>query len=175
MSQVSASETDETRALGSIPSIRSALILAIVAGSVATIAFDIWGQVISPGILSWANLAPVPLAVQTVNVLTGINSSAAGHFMHLFLVGLIAYPLGYTHIFRPLQERILPGLPWLAGATIYGIGLFFVAIGIVAGPLLAGNPWFLNFSGIMWVALIGHTLYGIVLAAVVRGLEKHGI
>ena len=93
----------------------------------------------------------------------------------VFVVGLIAYPLGYVYIFRPLFERIMPKMHWLVGATIYGFGLFIVAIGIVAGPLLAGNPWFLNWNGITWVAMIGHTIYGIVCGYVVNLLEKHGI
>lgn len=160
---------------GSVPELTSGLMLMIFSGAVATIFFDIWGQVISPGPLGWANLAPVPLATQTVDVLFGVRSNTAGHFMHLFVVGLIAYPFGYIYVFRPIVERIVPTLPWWLGAAAYGFGLFLVAIGIVAGPLLAGNPWFLNWTGITWVALIGHTLYGIVCAACVRYLEAHGV
>lgn len=159
----------------SVPAPGRGLVLMIIAGSVATIFFDIWGQVVSPGVLNWAKLAPVPLAQQTVNVLTGVNSSEAGHFLHLFLVGLIAYPFGYLYIFRPLAERILPSLAWWLGGAAYGFGLFLVAIGIVAGPLLAGNPWFLNWTGITWVALIGHTLYGLVCAAMIAYLERKGL
>lgn len=168
-------DTHNTRSPGSVPRLMTGLMLMIISGSVATIAFDIWGQVISPGPLNWANLAPVPLATQTVDVLFGFRSSIAGHFMHLFVVGLIAYPFGWIYIFRPLQERFVPALRWWISGSIYGFGLFLVAIGFVAGPLLAGNPWFLNFTGIMWVALIGHTLYGLVCAATVRYLEEKGV
>ncbi|MEM7693369.1 MAG: hypothetical protein AAF318_02895 [Pseudomonadota bacterium] len=160
------------RAQGALPAPFNGLLLALIGGSVATVAFDLWGQAISPA-LGLSRLAPVPLAVQTVDVLTGIRSTNAGHFMHLFVVGLIAYPLGWLAVFRPLQERILP-MHWFAASAIYGFGLFLVAIGFVAGPLLAGNPWFLNFTGIMWVALVGHVLYGIVLAATVKALEDRG-
>lgn len=163
------------RKLGSVPGWTSGLLLMIFSGAVATIAFDVWGQVISPGLLGWANLAPVPLATQTVEQLLGFRSQHAGHFMHLFLVGLIAYPFGYIYIFRPIVERLVPQLPWLVSSAIYGFGLFLVAIGIVAGPLVAGNPWFLNWTGITWVALIGHVLYGIVCGACVRKLEAHGV
>ncbi|MEO0327199.1 MAG: hypothetical protein AAF217_01245 [Pseudomonadota bacterium] len=148
------------------------LMILIFSGAVATIAFDIWGRVISPGLLSWATLAPVPLAIQTVDVLLGFKSRAAGHFMHLFVVGLIAYPAGWMFIFRPLQQKIAPALPLFIASAIYGFGLFLLAIGIVAGPLLAGNPWFFNWTGITWVAMIGHTLYGIVCAYCVNYLEK---
>ena len=34
--------------------------------------------------------------------------------------------------------------------------------------MIAGLPFFLNFTGITWVALVGHVLYGIVLVAVLR-------
>ena len=160
---------------GSVPGPINGLFLMIFAGAVATVAFDIWGQAVSPGLLHWASLAPVPLATQTVDVLFGVRSEAAGHFMHLFLVGLIAYPFGYLFVFRPLVERIAPSLSawWLAGA-LYGFALFWLAIGIVAGPLVAGNPWFLNWTDITWVAMIGHTLYGFVLAACIRLLVARG-
>ncbi len=164
------------RTRGTLPRISvKALILLVISGSVATVFFDIWGQVISPGILGWAQLSPAPLGQQTIKVLFGINSKAAGHFMHLFAVGLIAYPIGYVYIFRPIFERLAPKAHWLPGAALYGFGLFIVAIGIVAGPLLAGNPWFLNWTGITWVALIGHTLYGIVCGWMVKTLEHNGI
>ncbi|MBU2534071.1 MAG: hypothetical protein KKB37_15120 [Alphaproteobacteria bacterium] len=145
--------------------------MMIFAGAVATVAFDIWGQVISPGPLNWATLAPVPLATQTIEVLLGVRSETAGRFMHLFVVGLVAYPFGYIYVFRPIAEGIMPNLPWWLGGSIYGFGLFLIAIGVVAGPLLAGNPWFLNWTDITWVALIGHVLYGLVCAACVRVLE----
>lgn len=163
------------RAPGTVPDLTAGLILMTMSGAVATIAFDLWGQVVSPGVLGWANLAPVPLATQTVQVLTGIQSREMGHFMHLFLVGLIAYPFGWLYVFRPLQERLVPGLPWLVSSALYGFALFLLAIGFVAGPLLAGNPWFLGFTSITWVALIGHVLYGIVCAAIVRLLEARGV
>lgn len=162
-------------AAGSVPGMMSGLILMLFSGSVATVLFDIWGQVISPGLLHWASLAPVPLATQTVEVLFGVRSSIAGNFMHLFLVGLLAYPFGYIYIFRPIVARFVPALPWWLTSAIYGFGLFLVAIGIVAGPLVAGNPWFLNWTDITWVAMIGHTLYGVVCGACVEYLEAHGV
>lgn len=149
--------------------------LLVLSGSVATIAFDIWGQVISPGILGWSALAPVPLAQRTIEVVLGFKSKPFAHFMHLFLVGLIAYPFGWRFIFRPIQQRLIPAMPWLLASAIYGVGLFVVAIGILAGPLIAGNPWFLGWTNITWVALIGHTLYGIVCVWIMRYLENRGL
>ena len=164
------------RTKGSLPPASfGALLLLIISGSVATIAFDLWGQAISPGLLGWAKLAPVGLATQTVQTVFGFRSVPAGHFMHLFLVGLIAYPFGWVYIARPILERLMPGLPLIASSAIYGFGLFVFAIGIIAGPLFAGNPWFLNWTGITYVALIGHVLYGIVVAYAANYLEGNDI
>ena len=162
------------RRAGALPGVSSALALSVFGGALATIAFDVWGQVVSPGVLGWSALAPVPLAVRTLEVLFGLRSQAAGHAMHLFIVGLLAYPQGYLMIFRPLQERVVALPAWFAG-SLYGFSLFLVAIGLLAGPLLAGNPWFLGFGNITLVALIGHVLYGLVLALAVAFLERRGV
>lgn len=163
----------QTRKQGTAPRFSADVVMMMLfSGALATVAFDIWGKVISPGLLGWATLAPVPLAIQTVDVLIGFRSKFAGHFMHLFVVGLVAYPFGWIYVFRPLQERLMPSLPLFASSAIYGFGLFVLAIGIMAGPLVAGNPWFLNWAGITWVALIGHVLYGIVVAYAVAYLER---
>jgi hypothetical protein len=37
---------------------------------------------------------------------------------------------------------------------------------------IAGLPFFLNFTGITWVALVGHVLYGIVMVAIMRMIER---
>ena len=164
------------RNIGSVPPVSvEAVLLLIISGSVATVAFDLWGQAISPGLFGWAKLAPVGLATQTVQTVFGFRSVPAGHFMHLFLVGLIAYPFGWVYVARPILERLVPGLPLIATSAVFGFGLFIFAIGIIAGPLFAGNPWFLNWTGITYVALIGHVLYGIVVAYVVNFLEQRDI
>ncbi len=51
-------------------------------------------------------------------------------------------------------------------AVLYGFGLWVFAIGGITA--VAGLPFFLNFTGITWVALVGHVLYGIVMVAVMR-------
>ena len=139
------------------PAARDLAMTAIVAGSVATIAFDIWGQAVAPA-LGFGNLAPVPLARGTLNLFLGLDSEAAAQFMHLFLVGLVAYPLGWLLIAKPLLARF--GLGWPAASALYGFGLWVFAIGIVASTVT--GAFFLNFTTITWLALVGHVLYGIV-------------
>lgn len=55
---------------------------------------------------------------------------------------------------------------WFVPAVLYGFGLWVFAIGGITA--VAGLPFFLNFTGITWVALVGHVLYGIVMVAVMR-------
>lgn len=138
-------------------------ILAIlIAGSTGTVAFDLFGQAISP-MLGFANLAPVGLARSLLGALGLPNGAPAGHLLHLFLVGLIAYPVGWLFIAKPIIAKVLPGLHWVIASAIYGVGLWVFAIGGVT--MVAGLPFFLNFTGITWVALTGHTIYAIVCAA----------
>ena len=136
--------------------------LLFVAGAVATMAFDLWGQIISPG-LGWANLSPHGLARSLLGSLGLPNSNFAGYFVHFYLVGLIGYPVGWLFIAKPIIAKIIPGLHWVIASAIYGVGLWVFAIGGVTK--VAGLPFFLNFTGITWVALTGHTLYAIVCAS----------
>ena len=143
--------------------------LMFIAGFFATIAFDLWGQVISPG-LGFANLSPHGLARSLLGSLGLPSGDFAGFFVHFYLVGLIGYPIGWLFIFRPLWRSALGGRGgWLIASAIYGFGLWIFAIGGIT--MAAGLPFFLNFTGIAWVALVGHVLYGIVLVAVLQWLK----
>ena len=143
--------------------------LMFIAGFFATIAFDFWGQVISPG-LGFANLSPHGLAKSLLGTLGLPNGDFAGYFMHFYLVGLIGYPVGWMFIFAPLWNRIIGKTHWFVPATIYGFGIFLFAIGGITA--IAGLPLFLDFTGITWVALVGHTLYGIVLVATLKIIDR---
>ena len=129
-------------------------------------AFDLWGQLISPG-LGWASLSPHGLARSLLGTLGLPNGDFAGYWMHFYLVGLFGYPLGWLFVFRPVWRAVLGDqAPWILPAALYGFGLWVFAIGGITA--IAGLPFFLNFTGITWVALVGHVLYGLVLVAVFR-------
>ncbi len=140
-----------------------------VAGALSTVAFDFFGQSLSP-LLGFANLAPVPLATQVWQVLTGATSYPMGHFLH-YVAGLVAYPLGWMAVAEPLRRRFAPGLHWRIGALLYGVALWVFAMFFMA-TLIAGNPPFLGFTGITWVALVGHVLFAVVTAETVRAMER---
>ena len=134
-----------------------------VAGFCASNAFDIWGQIISPG-MGFANLSPHGLAKSLLGSLGLPNGDFIGYFFHFYLVGLIGYPIGWLFVFRPIWQRVVGSTHWFIPALIYGFGLWVFAIGGIT--FIAGLPYFLNFTGIAWVALVGHVLYGIILVLV---------
>ena len=139
--------------------------LMFISGFFATVAFDLWGQVVSPS-FGFANLSPHGLAKSLLGAYGLPSGDFAGYFVHFYLVGLIGYPVGWLYVFRPVWVRVVPRGGWFPGAAVYGFGLWIFAIGGITS--LAGLPFFLNFTGIAWVALVGHVLYGIVLVAVMR-------
>jgi hypothetical protein len=141
------------------------LVTMLVAGALATVAFDFFGQSLSP-MLGFASLAPVPLANSVIQTLFGAPSEPGAQFLH-YVAGMIAYPLGWMLIARPLALRFAPALPWWAAATAYGVALWIFALFIMA-HLIAGLPAFLGFTGITWIALIGHVLFALVAAYVVE-------
>jgi hypothetical protein len=141
-----------------------ALTTMLLAGAAGTAAFDLYGQALSP-LFGFAALAPVPLARQTLQTVLGASSEAGGQLLH-YIAGLIAYPLGWM-IGRQIIARVVPGLPWIIGALAYGVLLWVFAIGFLAS-IVNGNPFFLNWTGITWVALAGHVLFAAVAALVIE-------
>ncbi|MEM9140394.1 MAG: hypothetical protein AAGB15_11260 [Pseudomonadota bacterium] len=156
----------------------------LFAGAAATVAFDLFGQFISPLLKSVASpylgakLAPVPLAQTVLAKLTGIPGKdlrALGipYGMHI-LTGLIAYPLGWYLVVRPIWQKVLPSLHWVVPAIVYGTGLWIFALYFMA-HLVAGNPPFLGWGSITWVALWGHILFAVVAAAVIEARRPAGV
>lgn len=137
----------------------------LTAGAFATLAFDTFGQAISP-LLGYSKLAPVGLAGATLKSVFGANPSGAAHLLHV-LTGLVFYAVGYFAIARPVQRAILPRLHWSVTAAVYGVALWVLALYVVA-HLIAGNKPFLGFTGITWVALWGHVLYAFVAAYIME-------
>ena len=158
------------RTTGAAPAINAhTLGVMFVAGFFATLAFDFWGQVVSPA-LGFASLSPHGLAKSLLATLGLPSSDFAGYFMHFYLVGLIGYPVGWLFIFAPIWRRVVGQTHWFLPSAVYGFGLWVFAIGAITA--IAGLPFFLGFTGITWVALVGHTLYGIVMVAVMQVIAR---
>ena len=73
-------------------SLRQATLTVLIAGAIATLAFDIFGQALSP-LFGYAKLAPVGLAGATLKTLVGANPSGAAYLLHAF-AGVVAYDAG---------------------------------------------------------------------------------
>jgi hypothetical protein len=147
---------------------RTALTL-LTAGAFATIAFDTFGQSLSP-LFGYAKLAPVGLAGATLQTVFGANPAGAAHLLHT-LTGLVFYVVGYYAIARPVQRAVLPRLHWSVTAAAYGVVLWVFALYFMA-HLVAGMPAFLGFTGITWVALWGHVLYALVAAGIIESRSE---
>lgn len=153
-------------------------ITGLTAGAFATIGFDLFGQFVSPALGNlldagpWlgAKLAPVPLATQSLSVLTGIESevltrNGIGHGLHI-LTGTVLYPFAYLFVARPIS--LAAGrVPWWLAGSVYGVVLFIFALYVMA-HLVAGNPAFLGWGALTWVALWGHIIFGLIVAGIVR-------
>ncbi|MCV3270248.1 hypothetical protein [Roseobacter sinensis] len=134
----------------------------LTAGAFATIAFDTFGQALSP-LFGYAKLAPVGLAGATLKSVFGAAPSGAAYLLHT-VTGLLFYVIGYYAIARPVQRAVLPQLHWGITAVVYGVALWAFALYGMA-HLVAGMKPFLGFTGITWVALWGHVVYAVVAAA----------
>ena len=137
----------------------------VLAGAAATVAFEIYGEVISPS-LGGSRLAPVPLAGQVWSTLAGYQSRTMANLLH-YLAGIIGYPLGFALIARPLWHKFAPWLPWFAVAVLFGIIQWVFALYGMA-HLIAGNKPFLGWTGITWAALWGHILYALIAIGITR-------
>ena len=149
--------------------LRQSVVTILTAGAFATIAFDVFGQALSP-LLGYAKLAPVPLAGASIKTIFGANPSGAAYLLHA-MTGLVFYAVGWALIARPVQRAVLPQMPWLVTAVIYGVVLWVFALYVMA-HLVVGNKPFLGWGGITYVALWGHILYAVVAGWIMeaRGL-----
>jgi|OM-RGC.v1.022194094 hypothetical protein len=146
-----------------------------VAGAFATLAFELYGQTLSPllqGLVPTMGprLPPGPLANQAIANVFGMDGGQVaalglGYAAHI-LAGMFVYPAVWALGVRPLYRRFAPKMRMAGAAVLYGVLLWIFALFFVA-HLAAGNPAFLGFTNLTWVALWGHILYALVAATIV--------
>ncbi len=144
---------------------RKVLIALGLSGIAALIAFDVFGQILSP-VAGFVTLAPVGLAELVIAKLFGVTTTVGAYVLHI-LTGLLFYPLGYLFAARPVALAFAPQTPWWLVGTVYGAITWLWAVYVMA-YLVAGLPAFFGFTEFTWVALVGHVLFGWVVAAVIR-------
>ena len=131
------------------------------AGLAGLVVWEIIARVIAP-IAIGTELVPAGL----IQAVLGIESETLATVLH-GVVGIIAFPLGYILVFRPIMAMLTNKLPWWVLGGIYGVALWVFALYFMA-HLIAGYPAFLGFSPLTWVSLIGHVAYAIVMAGVLH-------
>jgi hypothetical protein len=141
------------------------LVTAVLAGAAADLTWEVWARLVTP---LWVGGPLEPAAL--VQSVFGLESRAAGELIHL-VVGVLFYPLGYLYIARPLARTVVPWMPWWLVGAGFGVGLWVFALYVMA-HLIAGLPAFLGFIPLAWASLVGHVIFGIVTAAVVRWREQ---
>ena len=137
------------------------IVTILLAGIASEVVWEIWARLITP---LWVGGPLEPAAL--VQSVFGLSDRTVAEVIHL-LVGLIAYPIGYIFIARPIAKAIFPFLPWWIVALGYGVGLWIFALYIMA-HLVAGLPPFLGFIPLTWASLIGHLLFALAGGAVVK-------
>ena len=140
------------------------LVTVLLAGIAADLTWEVWARLLTP---LWIGGPLEPAAL--VQSVFGLSNRPLAEIIHL-VVGLLFYPLGYLFIARPLARTLTPWLPWWLVALGYGIGLWIFALYVMA-HLIAGLPAFLGFIPLAWASLVGHLLFALVLAQVVRWRE----
>lgn len=133
----------------------------LLSGLAAEFVWEIWARVITP---LWVGGPLEPAAL--VQDVFRLDSRLAAEIIH-FAVGLIAYPLGYIWIARPIAGALFPWMPWWLVALGYGTGLWVFALYIMA-HLVAGHPAFLGFIPLTWASLVGHLAFAVALVAVIE-------
>ena len=147
------------------PLTMATLVTAIVAGIAADLTWEIWARGITP---FWVGGPLQPAAL--VQSVFGFRNLFLAEVIH-GVVGVVFYPLGYLFIARPIARVVTPFLPWWIVGLGFGIGLWIFALYIMA-HVFAGLPPFLGFVTLTWASLVGHLLFGLVAAAVVRWRES---
>jgi len=147
-------------ALFPVPS-AAAFVTLLIAGAVATGVWEIWARAITPLLIG----GPLQ-ASALVKSSFGISSSFLAETIHI-LTGLIAYPLGYLLVARPLFRLLPVHLPWPLAGAAFGVGLWVFAMYVMA-HLVAGFPPFLGFGNLAIASLFGHILYGLAAAGLLE-------
>ncbi|MBD1546946.1 hypothetical protein HK439_11785 [Labrenzia aggregata] len=140
------------------------MLTAVLAGIAADLTWEIWARGITP---FWVGGPLEPAAL--VQSVFGLKNHFLAELIH-GVVGVLFYPLGYLFIARPIARVVTPFLPWWIVGLGFGVGLWIFALYIMA-HLFAGLPPFLGFITLAWASLVGHLLFGLVTAAVVRWRE----
>ncbi|MEO1198162.1 MAG: hypothetical protein AAFX39_02840 [Pseudomonadota bacterium] len=98
------------------------------------------------------------VAIMSVDFATMTVAQPLGAFLGLSLIGF-AWIADRTSISRSFGNGLM-----------LGFGTWILALGVFVS--LAGMPFMLNWGGLTWMSLIGHSLYGLAVAFVFDRLAR---
>lgn len=148
------------------PSLGSAAgVTVAMAGMVALMTWEIWARGLAP-IWTGAELEPAKM----LSAVLGL-SPAGGGALHLAMAW-IGFPALFQFVIRPLARAAESRTPaWLLGAEF---GAFIFGLALVS-TVFASAPEALAPQGSALVLLLGHLLYGAVLAIAIEEQDQFEI
>lgn len=105
----------------------------------------------------WAAMAAFIL-IMSVDVATLTVAKPVSVFL-----GLMVVAGGYLASHFSSSRAFADGL-------LIGVGTWILALGVFVS--LAGIPFMLNWGGLAWMSLVGHVIYGLLVAATFERLSK---
>lgn len=144
------------------PSLSRILMLAIPAGLIAAVVFEILALAIAPMLLGQA-MKPALLVGALSQTVLGVQISTGAAWLGHLLAGIVLFPMGYA-----VFARGLGGLAWPLAAVVYAVLLWLFAQGVLAP--IAGRPVMLGFTAYTWGSLLVHVIYVLTVAVVLNRL-----
>lgn len=145
---------------------RHSLAIAILAGILAQLMFELYAWIINPMIFGFS-LQPALLVKQLAAAYPGVEVSYETAFVLHVFVGVVLFPAGYLFLRRLAGCHLRH---WLLAGTAYGIILWFVAQGVLA-PMV-GRDFMMGFQPYTWASLVAHPLMAVAIAGVYFGLYE---
>jgi uncharacterized membrane protein YagU involved in acid resistance len=135
----------------------SALVTRIWQGIVAGLA----GGIVFGALMAMMGMMPM------IAMLVGSSSAAVGWLVHLVISAL------YGVLFALIVPTTLGAGALLGAGAVYGIVLWLIGPLLIM-PAMLGMPLFM-FSGATMTSLLGHLLYGLIVAGVLVPLRRRAV
>lgn len=144
------------------PTLPRLLLLAIPAGLLAEVMFEVLALGVAPAVLGQA-MKPALLVGALARGLLGAPVTPGTAWAIHLLAGVVVFPMGYV-----LFRRVTGALSWPGSAVLYAVALWLLAQGVLAPA--AGRPFMLGFGAYTWASLAVHLAYVLTAAAVLNRL-----
>ena len=135
---------------GVIGDVTNNVLRLLIAGGLGIVAWEVTTDTVTRLLFAQS---PQPHGL--VQGLLGLQIRWLAEAIH-YVAGIVAFPLGYV-VFR----RISP-LPWLINGAIYGVALWFLALGVFA--TIAGFGFMLGWGNVTWASGVGHVVLALAIA-----------